>query len=41
MPHRTNPPMILCSEKVVETPIREISRNRGKVVLATLEVYED
>ena len=41
MPHRTNPLMIPCSEKVAETPIREISRNRGKLVPETLEVQED
>jgi hypothetical protein len=41
MPHRTNPLMIPCSEKAAETPIREISRNRGRVVPATLEVQED
>ena len=41
MPHRTNPLMIPCFEKVVETPIREISRNRGRVVPTALEVQED
>lgn len=41
MPHRTSPLMIPCSEKAAETPIRKISRNRGRVVPAALEVQED
>lgn len=41
MTHRTSPLMIPCSEKAVETPIRYISRNRGRLVRANLEVQED
>lgn len=41
MPHRTSPLMIPCSDKAAETPIRKISRNRGRVVPAALEVQQD
>ena len=41
MPHKTNPLMIPCSEKAAETPTRDISRNRDRVVPTTLEVQED
>jgi len=41
MPHRTSPLMIPYFEKAAKTPIREISRNRGIVVPAALEVQED
>jgi len=41
MPHRTSPLMIPCPEKAPETPIRKISRNRGRVVPTALEVQED
>lgn len=38
VPHRTNPLMIPYYEKVAETPIKEISRKRGRVVPIALEV---
>lgn len=41
MPHINNPLMIPCSKKAAKTPIRDISRNMGKVVHETLDVQDD
>ncbi|XP_057815925.1 non-structural maintenance of chromosomes element 4 homolog A isoform X1 [Cryptomeria japonica] len=35
MPHRTNSDKVVDSEKAVETPIRKLSRNRGRVLVGT------